>query len=335
MTPNLFASANPLPAASSQLDPVETPVWQDPCSPSVGTLDPESGLVDTFRHSGWRQRRRAIREAMHDAGCRLHRVNRFQRCGADRWILRSRTDPMIFKVVTAKCHDRFCSPCVVDRQAVIRRNLQSRLSEGTFRFLTLTLRHHHEPLRPLFNRLYTAFRKLRQTAHWRERVDGGACLFELTYDPNANGWHPHLHCILAGRYMDVVLLRRSWLSITGDSTGVDISLIRTKHGAIDYVCKYSTKAMPPGVFRDRSALTEAIDALSKRRLLLCFGSWRHFRILSDPEERGWEAFDSVSALLYRRSRDDELASRILAMLPTADVHTAEFVVDLDLPPPED
>ena len=335
MTPNLFAPAEPVRSRSSQLDPVETPVQQDPCSPSVGTLDRETGLVDTFRHTGWRARRTAIHIAMNDAGCRLHRLMRFERCGADRWILRSRTDPSIFKVVTAKCHDRFCSPCVIDRQAVIRRNLQTRLSEGTYRFLTLTIRHHREQLRPLLNRLLTAFRKLRQTAHWRDRVDGGVSILELTYNPDGNGWHPHLHCILAGRYMDVVLLRRAWLSITGDSTGVDISLIRSKHGAIEYVCKYSTKAMPPGIFRDPAALTEAIESLSNRRLLLCFGTWRHFRILADPEERGWEAFDSIAGLIYRCSQDDELASRVMAMLPTADVHTSEFIVDLDLPPPED
>jgi hypothetical protein len=334
MTPSLFVPCADLRPASSQLDPVETPAWQDPCSPSLGTLDTESGLVDTFRHTGWAKRRAAIHTSMMDAGCRVNRLVRFRRCGADRWILRNRRDPTIFKVVTAKCRDRFCSPCVVDRQAVIRRNLQLRLSDRSYRFLTLTIRHHHEPLRDLFNRLHTAFRKLRQTLHWRERVDGGISIFELTYDPAAHGWHPHLHCILDGRYLDVVLLRRTWLAITGDSTGVDISLVRTKHRAIDYVCKYSTKAMPPGIFRDRAALTEAIETLSKRRLLLCFGTWRHYRILEDPRERHWEAFDSIAALIYRRSHDDELASRILAMLPTADVHTAEFVVDLDLPPPE-
>jgi hypothetical protein len=222
---------------------------------------------------------------------------------------------------------------MVDRQAVIRRNLQTRLATGTYRFLTLTIRHQSEPLRPLINRLYASFRKLRQTAHWRERVDGGVAIFELTYNPRANGWHPHVHCILAGRYLDVVILRRAWLTITGDSTGIDISLLRTKRGAIDYVCKYSTKAMPPAIFRDRDALTEVLDVLAKRRLVLTFGTWRRYRLLEDPDDRGWEAFDSVTALIYRRSQDDDLASRILSMLHTADPHTAEFLVDLDLPPP--
>lgn len=335
MAPSLFAPpAAPAPP-SSQLDPVEIPVWHDPCSPTVGDLDRESGLVSTFRHTGWATRRAAIHDALWDAGCRIARRQRFQRCGADRWILRSKPNPDTFKVVTAKCHDRFCSPCVIDRQAIIRRNLESRLAKGRYRFLTLTICHHHEPLRLLLNRIYRAFRLLRQTCHWKDRTLGGVALLELTYDGTRHGWHPHLHCILAGRYMDVVLLRRSWLSITGDSDQVDIREIRSKPKAIGYVCKYSTKAMPSNVFRERDQLVEALGTLANRRLVLTFGTWKNYRLLEDPKDRGWEAFDSIESLILRRSAGNELASRILAMLPTADVHTAEFVVDLDLPPPED
>jgi len=335
MTPSLFVPSEPLRPASSQLDPVETPVYRDPCSPTVGTLDTATGLVATFRHTGWAARRAAIHAVLWRAGCRLNRIGRFQRCGADRWILRSKANPDTFKIVTAKCRDRFCSPCNNDRAAVIRRNLQTRLTARRHRFLTLTIRHHHEPLRILFNRLHAAFRKLRQTLHWRDRVDGGVAMYELTYDAHANGWHPHLHCILDGRYMDVVILRRTWLAITGDSTGVDISEIRSKATAIFYVCKYSTKAMPANIFRDAHVLTEAIETLSKRRLILCFGSWRNYRILLDPRDRGWEAFDSVDAIRLRASNGDEICSRILSMIPSADPRTAEFIVDLDLPPPEE
>lgn len=336
VTPNLSWAGKPPVVVSSHLDPVETPVRQDPCSPFVGELDPETGLVSSFRHTGWAQRRAAIHEALWDAGSSIGRRTRFERCGADRWILRNTTDPNVFKVVTAKCHDRFCSPCTVERQAVIRRNLETRLAKGQYRFLTLTIRHHHEPLKPLIDRLYASFRKLRQTAHWKERTDGGVGLLELTYNADAHGWHPHLHCILAGRYMDVVILRRSWLSITGDSNGVDLKAIRSKPDAIHYVCKYSTKAMPTNIFRDRSILIDALDVLSNRRLVLTFGTWKNYRLLEDPKDRGWEAFDSIYSLRLRRSEGDELASRILSMLPTADLQTAEFVVDLDdLPPPED
>lgn len=335
VTPNLCWTEDYAPPVSSQLDPVEMPVCHDPCSPTIGELDSESGLVDSFRHSGWHERRAAIVDAMRFAETRVARMTNFKRCGADRWVMRSKTDPTVFKVVTAKCHDRFCSPCMVDRAAVIRRNLELKLAKGRYRFLTLTIRHHHEPLRLLLNRIYTAFRKLRQTVHWKERVDGGVALLELTYGVDAHGWHPHLHCILAGRYLDIVVIRRSWLAITGDSFQAHIRGIPNKAKAIGYVCRYSTKAVPPNIFRDRSLIAEALDALANRRLVLSFATWKNYRLLEDPRERGWEAFDSISSLISRRSNDDELASRILAMLPTADVHTAEFIVDLDhLPPPE-
>ncbi|MBA7643165.1 hypothetical protein ES703_50884 [subsurface metagenome] len=335
MTPNLFAPSMPRRLRSSQLDPVEMPVRHDPCSPAEGTLDRETGVVDLFRHAGWRARRAAIARALHFSNASTSRHTNFRRCGADRWILRSKTNPDTFKVVTAKCHDRFCSPCMVDRAAVIRRNLYAKLTDARYRFLTLTISHHHEPLRFLLNRIYTAFRKLRQTAHWKDRVDGGVALLELTYGIDRNGWHPHLHCILAGRYIDIVIVRRSWLSITGDSDQVHVEEIPNKAKTVGYVCRYSTKAVPPNIFRDRSLIAEALDALSNRRLVLSFGTWKNYRLLEDPRERDWEAFDSVQALRARRSNDDELASRILSMMPSADPHTGEFVVDLDLPPPEE
>ena len=322
LPPPLFDQPDAPVAESSQLVPVEMPVWHDPCSPTIGTLDSESGLMDSFRHSSWHARRAAVAEAMRFTDTSIARRTSFTRCGADRWIMRSRTDPTIFKVVTAKCHDRFCSPCMVDRAAIIRRNLQTNLADGPHRFLTLTIRHHHEPLKLLLNRIYTAFRKLRQTAHWKDRVDGGVALLELTYGVDAHGWHPHLHCILAGRYLDIPIIRRSWLAITGDSTGVDISLIRNKAKTIGYVCRYSTKAIPPNIFREPALLSEALDGLHNRRLVLSFGTWKNYRLLQDPQERGWEAFDSIAALIFRRSNDDDLASRILAMLPMADIHTA-------------
>lgn len=335
MQSNLPWTGTAPPGDSSQLDPVEIAVSADPCSSVEGTPDPETGLVDTFRHSGWATRRRAILDALHHAQQSCGRIARFKRCGADRWIVRNRVNVDVFKIVTAKCHDRLCSPCIIDRQAVLRRNLHHRLADQRYRLLTLTLRHDRDPLRPLFNKLYTAFRKLRQTSIWRDRVDGGCSIFELTYNGHGHGWHPHIHCILDGRYIDVTLLRRHWLSITGDSNGVDLSIIRNKRTAVDYVSKYATKAMPAAVFRDRGILTEAIDVLARRRLIVAFGTWRNWRLMEDPRDKDWESFDSIDGLRFRARQGDELASRILAMIPTADPQTAEFVVDLDLPPPEE
>lgn len=335
MTPNLPWLAEPVRPRSSLLDPVEMPVTQDPCSPVDGTPDTETGIVDLFRHAGWAARRAAIADAMHYSNASVARHGNFKRCGADRWVMRSKLHPDTFKVVTAKCHDRFCSPCTVDRGAIIRRNLETKLTDGRYRFLTLTVRHRHEPLRTLLNRIYTAFRKLRQTMHWKDRVDGGVALLELTYGVDRNGWHPHLHCIIAGRYIDIVIIRRSWLAITGDSFQAHVRKIPNKSRTIGYVCRYATKAVPPNIFRDRSLIAEALDALHNRRLVLSFGTWKNYRLLEDPRERGWEAFDSISNLIARRRDDDELASRVLSMLPSADLRTGEFVVDLDLPPPEE
>jgi hypothetical protein len=328
-------TAEPPPGPKAHLDPVEIPVYPDPCSTREGTFDPETELIDNFRHSGWKTRRAAILRALHDTAARVARLGSFATCGSVYWVLRNKHDLETFKVVTAKCHDRLCTPCAVDRQTVIRRNIAARVLDQPHRFLTLTIRHTSEPLQVLINRLVTAFRKLRQRRLWRDRVNGGASFLEITYNPATNHWNPHLHCILEGRYIPRPALTELWLAITGDSRNVHISLIRTRKGTIDYVTKYATKPLPPTVFQRPLALREAVQALSNRRLVLTFGRWRHWRLLADPDDGDWEEFASVDALRLRAGDDDQLASRILAMIHTADPETGLFHVDLDLPPPED
>jgi hypothetical protein len=334
--PEAFAlSPEHHPPAVTHLDPLETPVDPNPCSTRLGTYDPETDLIDNFRHSGWRTRRAAIKRALHDTNAGVSRIGSFSTCGSDYWILRNRHDPELFKISTAKCHDRLCTPCAVDRQATIRRNIAARILDQPHRFLTLTIRHASEPLENLVNRLMTAFRKLRQRQLWRDRVTGGASFLEITYNPETNQWNPHLHCILEGRYIPRPDLSQLWLAVTGDSQNVHINLIRTRRAAIDYVTKYATKPLPPTVFQRPAALREAVRALSRRRLVVTFGRWRNWRLLANPEDGDWEAFASVDALHIRAGDDDQLASRILAMMITADPQTAQFHVNLDLPPPEE
>lgn len=324
-----------VPPPQAHLDPVETPVDQLSCSTRLGTYDPETELIDNFRHSGWRLRRAKIYRALRHTGAPTHRLGSFRTCGSDYWILRNTHDPACFKVATAKCHDRLCTPCAVERQTVIRRNISTRLLNQPHRFLTLTIKHSHESLDYLIHRLVTSFRKLRQRRLWRDRVVGGASFLEITYNPDLHQWNPHLHCILEGKYIPRPDLSELWLAVTGDSQNLHINLIRTRKAAIDYVTKYATKPLPPEVFASPHALHEAVRTLSRRRLVVTFGRWRNWKLLADPDERDWEAFASLDALRLRASDDDQLASRIIAMLDTADPDTGQFYVDLDLPPPED
>jgi len=271
---------------------------------------------------------------MIDARLPPARIHAFANCGTSHWIMRHKDDPDRFKIVPDHCHDRFCVPCGGSRQAVIRRNLHVHLRNQPHRFLTLTIRHHDETLATLLLKLYRGFRRLRQRTLWRERVRGGVAFLELTYAPDRNSWHPHLHCMLDGDYIDLQDLSRAWLAATGDSKSVKIQYIRDPATVTRYITKYATKPLPASVLRHHAALVEAIHALNARRTVITFGSWRNWRLLSDPEDHGWQLFDHINAVRIRAHYDDPLAMNILAMICTADPHTGEFYVHVqsDHPP---
>lgn len=322
------------PSSPAHLDPPETPVECNTCSPGAEPYDPAEAIYDTFRHSGWIETRRRIYRAMYDAGTSLARRNNYGRCGASWWIQRHRTDPTRFRTVMDRCHDRFCTPCSVDRRETVRRNLSGKLDNRPHRLLTLTIRHHQESLRDLTNRVMTCFRKLRQRALWKQRVTGGAAFLEVNYNADANTWHPHLHVILEGHYLPAPELRQAWLAITGDSKNVDISLIRDHRSVTNYVCKYATKPLPHSVTSHHSQLVEAIDALGHRRTIVTFGRWRNWRLTAQPDDSSWELYLSMDAATYEAAMGNQLASRVLAMITTADTSSREFFVDLDDMPPD-
>lgn len=321
--------------ATTPLDPPESAVAEDSCSSWAADQSTRFRLLDSFRHSGWRQIRERIWLALAEANQPVHRRVNFGRCGSSWWVQQHRTDPGRFRIVLDRCHDRFCTPCAVDRRAVIRRNLAGKLLPAPHRLLTLTIRHHDEPLRELINHLMRSFRRLRQRSLWRERVTGGAAILEVKLSADGTSWHPHLHVILEGRYLPSPQLREIWLAVTGDSHNLDISLIRQPSRVIDYVCKYVTKPLSHTITHHHRRLTEAIRALAHRRLLVTFGRWRHWHLTSPPDDRSWTLYGHVDEIHYKALDGDLLAHRVESMLHTADPRTGEFWVDLDLPPPYD
>jgi len=141
--------------------------------------------------------------------------------------------------------------------------------------------------------------------------------------------------MLQGLYIHRPDLSAVWLQCTGDSHNVAIKLIRNKPYVIGYITKYATKPLPASVVSDDAALVEAIEAFAKRRMVISFGRWKNWKLLDDPGDEGWELFDSLIAVRYRASCDDALCDVICSMVDTADPHTGEFTVNLDLPPPDE
>jgi hypothetical protein len=244
-------------------------------------------------------------------------------------VLRNVNQPDLFKTVLERCHDRLCLPCAKERQAIIEANFTACLTDPPYRFLTLTLRHSNDPLLDQLNRLYRHFRALRRTPYWHDHVTGGAAFCEIKLARDAHSWHPHLHMLIAGVYMDQGDLSDLWHRVTGDSSIVDIRLVRDTRRAAHYVAKYSTKPLPASVIRDPAALAEALPAVAHRRLIVTFGDWRHIRTTAAPDDHTWQLYATESELRHRAYTDDPLARAVLSMLNTADPITGEFTVELD------
>lgn len=317
------------PTRSSSLDPLESPLAHASNSASSPAPPWPPPLAHNFRHSSWSHDRERIWQALHNVDARIARLNRFAACGRHFMVLQHRTEPGRFKRIYEHCRDRFCVPCGRERRATIQANCAKALRDPPYRFASFTLRNTDGPLAPKIDRLHHAFRQLRRTSLWQGHVTGGCAFLEIKRGRFSGHWHPHLHCILAGTYIDQGDLSREWHAITGDSKIVDIRLVRDAGRVAEYVSKYSTKPLPASIIRSPQDLEEAARALHHRRLLITFGTWRNLRLTTPPDDTAWTLFATECELHYKASLDDPLARNVLSMLNTADSQTGEFFVELD------
>jgi len=167
------------------------------------------------------------------------------------------------------CGNRFCDVCNSTRRKRVRRRMEYLIdhvppSDGK-NFLHLTLTIANQPdLSRMAKQLLLSFRRLRQRAFWKNHVDGGAFVIEITR--SSYGWHAHIHAIIMSDFIPWKKLKREWTDVSG-SSGVYIKKI-PKIDIVRYLTKYITKtglSLP-----DQYA---ASGALKGSRLFQPFGSW--------------------------------------------------------------
>lgn len=238
------------------------------------------------------------------------RISRLDNCGC-KCRVEVADDGKDIRVVAHYCHDRWCIPCQRTRAAIIRSNI-ARATEGqTVRFITLTLRHSQTSLKDQIDRLYRSFKALRRRPEWIAAVGGGVALLEIKLSDRDGLWHPHLHCLCVGSYFDARRLSELWLAVTGDSSIVDIKLVREASQVAHYITKYVTKTVDSSVLRDAIKLDEAVKALHGRHLLLPFGQWEHVKFTET--ERGDTNWIDCGTLvdLYANARAGDVRARRL------------------------
>ena len=273
-----------------------------------GVFSPEASQEEcSYRHSGWAVNRQRVTESMARINTPIARRERFRCCGALSTVERSPSEKTL-RVRGSYCHDRLCVPCGTARSAVIASVLERQMSGKSCRFLTLTLRHWVAPLAEQMTRLLTCFRRLRDSIFWRACVVGGASFFEVKRSKNGRMWHPHLHIIIEGKYMDQATLSRAWLAVTGDSKIVHIAAVPNDGSVARYVSKYASKPIDSSVYAEPDHLDEACIALRGRRLCTTFGTWRGLELELQSNDPGdWTPVCSVTDLVRAKERGETWA----------------------------
>jgi len=180
--------------------------------------------------------------------------------------------------------------------------------------ITFTLKHSTAPLSDQIDRMYASFKTLRQSDLWQHAKPRGYCVLEICRSEDGLLWHPHLHLLANTPYILDDALKAEWLKITGDSYIVDIrrvnSKARDRHR--DYLCGYLTKPATTDILMDDSILTEWIDALLHRHVLIGFGRPRLAPKPPPPEDpQDWTLIGSLCGLLTGFDHGDPDASHWL------------------------
>jgi hypothetical protein len=267
-------------------------------------LQPSTAEETRFRHSGWSRRRGLVYRALMRTHASQHRLQAFAYCGANLWAQKSLAGDDL-RVVANLCHDRFCVPCQTTRARRLVAVTTELIKDRTPRFVTLTLRASRTPLADQLKRLYASFNALRRRVWWRSLVTGGAAFVEVKLGRGSGLWHPHLHVLVEGDYLDQRQLSREWHAVTGDSSIVDVRAIPDAQMRASYVCKYVTKPAPADVYLTPAALDEMVIALKGRKLVFCFGTWQGCMKEDDDDGGGeWAAVGSVHNICSRAHDGD-------------------------------
>lgn len=265
-----------------------------------------------FRHGGWKPQRRLVAQALVRCKAPLARQSRFAECGSHAYVIRSVEDPTKYRIVGSTCKDRLCTPCALERARGIAANVLEFADGREIRFLTLTLASQSEDsLEDLITRLYNCFARLRRSRMWTEKVAGGIAFLEIKRSERSERWHPHLHCLIEGRFLEQKAIRHEWQRITTDSWIVDIRKPKDDRQAVQYVTKYASKPLNTSFSRDPDLLDEAVHSLSHRKLLCTFGTWRGFSATAQPIDGAWDYVAPLSIIYSSASAGDPEAIAIL------------------------
>jgi hypothetical protein len=184
--------------------------------------------------------------------------------------------------------------------------------------LTLTTAHSALPLCEQIDGLYASFRRLRASKLWQANRPKGYAVLEITYNAERCEWHPHLHLLADTPYMPHDKLRNAWTAATkGTASIVDIRRVnrRDVERYEHYLTDYLTKPADSTILNSTPLLTEWIDGLTHRKVLIRFGRPKLADEPAKPvDPQDWSLIGSLIGLLAGLARNNSRATYWLTRL---------------------
>lgn len=168
----------------------------------------------------------------------------------------------------ARCGVRCCPYCSKARSQRVEGQIREYLAGiERPRHIVLTRRHDDLPLDEQIGELRSAWKELRLSGWGREKFRGGIYAIEVKLAADGR-WHPHLHIVYDGMFIDQRELARAWGDVAGGSSIVWISHARVGHAR--YLAKYVGKPAEIGRL-SIERLAEYIEATGGLRMIQPFG----------------------------------------------------------------
>ncbi len=235
--------------------------------------------------------------------------SRLQACRKNAWFMQNKVTKKL-RVMSSRCKLRWCPICRDVSRMIVTNATDEWLKVQKYpKMITLTLMHSDDPLRLQIKRIYDCFRKLRRRAYFQRLITGGIWFFQLKFNQSTEQWHPHIHCLVAGKYLPHARLKALWHKITGDSFVVDIRPVKDLEAASTEVARYATSPADVTAVNVERAM-DIYDATKHRRICGSWGTARKVTLKPEPmEDTGdWEKvadffFVNVSKEFNQMSRD--------------------------------
>ena len=225
-------------------------------------------------------------------------------CRQNAWFTRH-VETGEIRIASNACHLRWCPVCADSRKNFIGHSVAEWLAVQQYpKLMTLTLKHRDVPLFRQIDDLYRYFVLLRKLKDFRDIVTGGVWFFQIKQSGISGEWHPHIHCVVTGKYMPRRLLRRLWIETTGDSMIIDIRSVKDPGGCALEVARYAAKPGPLNGLSLEHAV-ELVSVMHSRRICGTWGTGRKISLRPPKfkDKDKWSNVGSWTMVMSNRKSD--------------------------------